>query len=244
MKKLLTIALSLAMILSLAACGGNNTNAVAPSSAPASTASYSDEHLALAKEFSTMIDDYNKTVDRVNESPEMLSDEELVTTMNSISAALSEVDQTFTDPSLFTAEYMTSMQALIDQAYEFINISESAMNEIDAAKATAEAAQADAVIVPVELINLTGTDLHALALSPANDEAWGENLISEVIKDGDRVLCEMPFTEGTLVWDILVQDGSGNQLSFLGVDFSEANSEGAKLVLEATEGGDYYATIS
>ena len=58
------------------------------------------------------------------------------------------------------------------------------------------------------------------------------------------MLGELAFTEDTLVWDILVQDGSENQLTFMGVDFSDVSVDGAKLILEATEGGDYFASVS
>lgn len=223
MKKLLVLMMALVMTLSLTACGG--------SKAAPEASSFTAEQQALAQEFTDMTETFNKTVDRVNESPELLSDEELITTMNELADEISAADEYFANPETLTPEIMKGLKAAIEATHKFIGVAETAL-------------ETASIVVHVEISNITGVDIHALALSPANNKEWGENLITEVIKNGEKVQGELVFTEDTLVWDILVQDGSENQLTFMGVDFSNASTDGAKLILEATEGGDYIATVN
>ncbi len=244
MKKLLVLMMALIMTLGLAACRGSEAAPVETSPTPAQVEKaeeFTEEQKALAQEFSDMVDAFNAIVDRINASPELLSDEELVTTMNDLSGEITAADDNFTSPETLTAEVMEGLKTAIKAAYEFIDIAGTALDEIDSAKADLEASS---VIVPVEIHNFTGVDIYALALSPANNNEWGENLITEVIKNGEAVQGDLVFTADTLVWDILVQDQEENQLTFMGVDFSDASTDGAKLILESTEGGDYIAYVN
>lgn len=254
MKKLLALMMALILSLSLAACGGSepasaSSPTLAPSSTPAQSpssqskdAKFSAEQQALAQEFMGMAEAFDKTVDRVNASPKALEDEALIKTMNALADEIIEADNYFANPEALTPEVMASLKAAIEATHEFITAAEAALDEVD--ESDKAASSADSIVVPVEISNLTGVDIYALALSPANDSNWGENLITEVIKDGETVQGKLVFTADTLVWDILVQDSEGNQLTFMGADFTDANIEGAKLVLEATEGGDYFASVS
>ncbi|WP_395547460.1 MULTISPECIES: lipoprotein [unclassified Lacrimispora] len=233
MKKLLVLMMALAMTLSLAACGGDEP---APSSA-----GFTAEQQALAQNFMSMAEEFDAIADKVNASPELLSDEELVTAMNELADEIIKADEYFANPETLTPEVMGALTVAIDVGRTFIAEASAALDEIEDAKA---ASLETSIVVPVEIFNGTGVDIHALALSPANDNNWGENLITEVIKNGEKVQAELVFTADTLVWDILVQDGSENQLTFMGVDFTNANADGAKLFLEATEGGDYFASVN
>lgn len=103
---------------------------------------------------------------------------------------------------------------------------------------------AESVTVPVEIVNHTGVDIYALALSPASSDDWGENLLLEVLAADESGVTEITFTADTLVWDLLVEDAEGNQLSFMGIDFSEVDVEGAQLVLTATVDGEYVAMFA
>lgn len=241
MKKLLVLMLALVMTLSLTACGGGAPAAASPAPAQAADGKFTPEQQALAQEFMDMSEAYNKTVDRVNASSEALADEELIKTMNEIANEITAADDYFAKPETLTPEIMKGLKVAIEATHKFITAAETALDEIESSKASANT---DSIIVPVEIFNLTGVDIYALALSPANSSDWGENLITEVIKDSEKVKGELVFTADTLVWDILVEDKEGNQLSFMGVDFTEANADGAKLVLEATEGGKYFATVN
>ena len=219
MKKLLVLLMAVVMTLSLAGCGG----------ASAKESKFNAEQQALAQDFTEMTEKFNKTVDRVNASPELLSDEQLIKTMNELADEISAADEYFTSPETLTPEIMEGLKTAIEASHKFIAAAEKAL---------------DAVYVSVEISNFTGVDIYALALSPANNNEWGENLITEVIKDGEKVQGTLAFTEDTLVWDILVEDSEGTQLTFMGVDFSEASTDGANLILEGTEGGDYYASVN
>lgn len=249
MKKLLVLMMAFVIMLSLAACGGGEPTPTPSSSAPSQSSSqaketgFTAEQQALAQEFFDMTEAFNKTVDRVNASPELLSDEELVTTMNELANGITAADESFANPETLTPEVMGGLKTAIEATHKFITEAEAALDEIDSAKAMT-ASEAASIVVPVEIFNMTGVDIYALALSPANSSDWGENLITEVIKNGEKVQAELAFTADTLVWDILVQDQEENQLTFMGVDFTEANIDGAKLVLEATEGGDYFASVN
>lgn len=238
MKKLLALMMALIMALSLAACGESEPTPASSSSTPSQ---FTAEQQALAQEFTDMAEAFNKTVDRVNATPEVLEDQELIKTMNELAEGIIKADDYFANPETLTPEIMEGLKTAIEATHKFITSAEEALNEIEKAKATSEAVS---IVVPVEIFNLTNVDIYALALSPANSSDWGENLITEVIKTGDKVQGELVFTADTLVWDILVRDKDNNELTFMGVDFTDANAQGAKLVLEATEGGKYFASVN
>lgn len=133
----------------------------------------------------------------------------------------------------------------MDQTYLFIEEAEKLLNEVEAGVGEEEAVKGEvqSITVPIEIVNQTGVDIYALALSPANDEDWGENLITEVIADGESVEGELVFTADTLVWDILIQDSEENQLTFMGVDFTEASVDGSRNPLSENN-GEYYAEVT
>lgn len=242
MKKLLVLMAALVMVLSLAACGGSEASPAAASTpAQVKEVEFTAEQQALAQEFISMAEEFDVIADRVNASPELLSDEEIVNAMNALADEIIKADDYFATPETLTPEVMGGLAVAIEVGRTFIAEAGAALDEIDDAKA---ALAANSVVVPVEIFNGTGVDIHALALSPANSSDWGENLIAEVIKDGETVQGELVFTADTLLWDILVQDSEGTQLTFMGVDFSDASTDGAKLFLEGTESGKYYATVS
>ena len=125
-----------------------------------------------------------------------------------------------------------------NSAVEEVGAIQGAINETEAAAQ----ASANSITIPVEIINNTGVDFYALAMSPANQETWGDNLLTEVLANGESGVTEMTFTQDTLVWDILVQDKEENQLVFLEVDFSVAPTENAKLMMKVQD-GNYVAAF-
>lgn len=249
MKKLLILMMALVMALSLAACKGSEPAPASSSSTPSQPSSqveeaeFTAEQQALAGDFMSMAEEFDAVADKVNASPELLSDEELVNSMNELANEIIKADDYFANPETLTPEIMGGLKVAIEVGRSFIAEAGTALDEIESAKAAATI-ETNSVVVPVEIFNLTNVDIYALALSPANSSEWGENLITEVIKNGEKVQAELVFTADTLVWDILVQDSEENQLSFMGVDFTEASTDGAKLILEATEGGDYFASVN
>lgn len=244
MKKLLAMVLALTLALGLTACGGEE----APAESAATTetpveetteeteeAEYTEEQLALAQEYSDMIDSYNAVVDLANGSEEFLANQEMVDLMNTITGQITEIDEMFADPSSLDATTMENIRAFIKSGNDFISSVEQFVGEAGTA--------VEALTIPVQIQNETGVDIYAMALSPANSEDWGENVISEAILDGETAVGELTFTADTLVWDVLIEDSEGTQCTFMGVDFSSASTEGAVLLLSVTDAGEYYAEI-
>lgn len=263
MKKKMVLVLAMAVAFSMTACGGDKAKdepaAVVEEQAPAeekeeaveeesveeesaaeaADGEFTEEQQALAKEFVEMAEAYDAMVERVNACPELLENQELIDTMNSLVDELAAADELFEDPASLTPEVMDGLREAINATHEFITAAEEALDEIEGGGTET----AEEITVPVEIVNNTGVDIYALALSPANSDDWGENLITEVIAADESVAGELTFTADTLKWDILVQDAEENQLTFMGVDFSEASVEGAKLVMSEGEDGNYYAEI-
>ncbi len=266
MKKILTISLAIALAMSLAACGGSKTApaSAAPAPAPASSAapvpapapassaaptapkatapaadlanpSYTDAQLAVAEKFAAMTDRFQALADTINADANLLAVQELVDTMNTMIEAVNEDDALFADPANLTAEVLANLE-------EGIVVGNSFLDEMEAMVANYAGKQT--VTVAVTIVNSTDADLYGLAMSPANNESWGGNLLSEPLAVGESGVTEMTFTQDTLVWDLLAADSEGNTLSFMGIDFTEAPMEGAQLVLAATEGGDYMAAFA
>jgi len=240
MKKVLALLTAFALILSLAACG-EKAGAPAASSAPEATSKFTPEQQALADDYIAMAEDFDALADKVNALPEELRSQELVDNMNELGNNILELSEVFADPASLTSEAMGALKVTVEATRALLAEAHANLDEVAAMQAESAV---EPVVVPVEIVNMTGVEIHTLALSPSNSNDWGENLLDEVIGNGETLLVEMPFTEDTLLWELLVEDSSGNQLTFMGVDFSDANVEGAQLVLTATEGGDYFASVN
>ena len=139
MKKLLVLMTALAMTLNLAACGGSKeAPTAAPSkptesvSAPAETkeVEFTAEQQALAEDFMSMAEEYDAIADKVNASPELLENEELVTAMNDLANEIINADEYFADPETLTPEVMGALTVAIDVGRTFIAEASAALDEI------------------------------------------------------------------------------------------------------------------
>ena len=133
MKKTLVLMTALAMALSLAACGGG---AVAPAAIPSTPAQveeaeFTADQQALAQEFMSMAEEFDAVADRVNESPELLSEEELVTAMNELADEIIAADEYFANPETLTPEVMGGLRVAIEVGRTFIAEASAALDEID-----------------------------------------------------------------------------------------------------------------
>ena len=133
MKKLLVFIMALAMTLSLAACGGSDA---APTTSPSTSAQventeFTAEQQALAQDFMSMAEEFDAVADKVNASPELLSDVELVNAMNELADAIIEADESFTSPETLTPEVMGALTVAIEVGRTFIAEASSALDEID-----------------------------------------------------------------------------------------------------------------
>ncbi len=139
MKKLLVLMMALAMTLNLAACGGSKeAPAAAPSeptesvSAPAETSEveFTAEQQALAQDFISMAEEFDVVADRVNASPELLENEELVTAMNDLADEIIKADEYFADPETLTPEVLGALTVAIEVGRSFIAEAGVALDEI------------------------------------------------------------------------------------------------------------------
>ena len=175
---------------------------------------------------------YDEIAEKVNADPNLAELGEVVDIMNQVGQAMIDADAAFADPAALTADVLADLDTAIADTSLFLD-------EVEAMLANYGGKQI--VTVQVEIVNDTGADIYALAMSPSNDESWGGNLLDEPLKAGESGTTQMTFTEDTLVWDLLAADSQGTTLTFAGLDFAEAPMEGAKLSLSATDSGEYVA---
>jgi len=132
MKKILVLMMALVMTLGLAACGGNNA---APATAPSTPeqvekTEFTAEQQALAQDFMSMTEEFDAIADKVNASPELLENEELVTAMNDLSSEIIKADECFASPETLTPEIMGALTIAIDVGRTFIAEAGAALEEI------------------------------------------------------------------------------------------------------------------
>lgn len=127
MKKLLLVTMALVMTLSFVGCGGSSES---------TEPEFTEEQQALAQEFVDMTEAFNQTVDKVNANPELSSDENVVNSINELTNEINKVDEAFLDPETLTPEVMESIRVAIEAVYEFVDVAESALQEIESAKAS------------------------------------------------------------------------------------------------------------
>lgn len=257
MKKFLASILALTLALSLAACGGESAPASSAAPAPASSAApeapaapasskaaptenmenaeFTPEQQAAAQKFIDLAARYDAVADKVNADPNLAELGEVVDVMNEVGQAIIDADAAFGDPAALTADVLADLDTAISDTGLFLDEVEAMLANYGGKKV---------ITVQVEITNSTGADLYTLSMSPSNDESWGGNLLDAPLMADESGTTAMTFTEDTLVWDILAADSEGTTLTFAGLDFSEAPMEGAKLVLGATEGGDYVAMFA
>lgn len=108
MKKFLVLLLSATMMFSLMACGSSEPE-------------YTDEQLACIEVYEEMLTDYNKAVDLVNNTKELVGNEELVDMMNEVSASIDTITEAMGDPANMTDEFMSEIDNVIESAYVIVN---------------------------------------------------------------------------------------------------------------------------
>lgn len=131
MKKLLVHVMALAMTLSLAACGGKAAPAAAPSTpVQVEEVEFTAEQQALAQDFMSMAEEFDAIADKVNASPELLENEELVTAMNDLSSEIIKADEYFASPETLTPEVMGALTVAIEVGRSFIAEAGAALDEV------------------------------------------------------------------------------------------------------------------
>lgn len=133
MKKLVVLMMALAMTLSLAACGGSDSAPATSPSAPAQVekTEFTAEQQALAQDFLSMAEEFDAIADKVNASPELLENEELITAMNELADEIIKADEYFASPETLTPEIMGALTVAIEVGRSFIAEADAAFDEID-----------------------------------------------------------------------------------------------------------------
>lgn len=100
MKKLLVVIMALGIMMSLTACGESKAAPAAVSSTPSQVqeVEFTAEQQALAEDFISMAKEFDAIADKVNASPELLKNEELVTAMNELADEIIKADDYFASP--------------------------------------------------------------------------------------------------------------------------------------------------
>jgi len=132
MKRLLVLIMAFAMTLSLAACGGNNATPAESPSTPTQVekTGFTAEQQALAQDFMSMAEEFDAIADKVNASPELLENEELVTAMNDLSSEIIKADEYFASPETLTPEIMGALTVAIEVGRSFIAEAGAALDEV------------------------------------------------------------------------------------------------------------------
>lgn len=74
----------------------------------------------------------------------------------------------------------------------------------------------------ITVVNGTGFELHAIALSPSETDNWGDDMLgNQIMKSGDAI--QIDISGGDNNWDLAAVDKEGTQVSFTNLDFRQAS---------------------
>ena len=82
------------------------------------------------------------------------------------------------------------------------------------------------------LVNKTGADIHSIHISPADKASWEENILKEVLEDGESVHIQFNAHETAAKWDLRVGDVEGTGLVWEDLDLTKIT----KLTLKIVDG--------
>ena len=121
MKKLQVIIMELAMTLNLTAYVGSKAAPVedVSTSVQVDEVEFTAEQQALAQNFMSMAEEYDVVAGRINASPELLRNEELVGAMNELANEIIKADEYFTNPETLTPEVMGALTLAINVGCTF-----------------------------------------------------------------------------------------------------------------------------
>ena len=94
------------------------------------------------------------------------------------------------------------------------------------------------------VFNETSINIKSISTSPADSNKWKQIQIPNVLMMYESIETEFGFTDDSLICDILIDDGNGNQITFRNVNFAESSSDIPILVLYTTEGGGSSAYVN
>ena len=72
------------------------------------------------------------------------------------------------------------------------------------------------------LVNSTGVEIHALYVSPADQNEWGSDILGkDTLADGQSAEITFSPKEEAEKWDLRVEDGEGNSIEWSDLDLTE-----------------------
>ena len=80
------------------------------------------------------------------------------------------------------------------------------------------------------LHNKTGVDIHAIHISPADKTDWEENILKEVLEDGESIHIQFSAHETAAKWDLKVGDAEGTGLVWEDLDLTKITELTLKIV--------------
>ncbi len=129
-KRLLALLMAAVMSMSLIACGGGDDEGTSTNDAAVekeveesetAVGEFSEEQAALAQEYLDLCEAFDAAAERVNNTPSLLEQEEIVNTMNEVADALISLDECFGDAELLTEEVMVQLKDTIEKGNKFVN---------------------------------------------------------------------------------------------------------------------------
>jgi hypothetical protein len=72
------------------------------------------------------------------------------------------------------------------------------------------------------LINKTGVEIHKLYTSPHSSDEWEEDVLGkDTLDDGESLDITFPKREKAAHWDLRIEDGQGNAITFDNLNLKE-----------------------
>lgn len=221
-KKLLAILMATAMSMALIACGGSEEAATTEETAVEEATEevagdYTEEQAAFVEEFNTMVADYNAAIDAANENEEILNDQEVVDTINTVTASIDEAAEIIADPANLTAEVMEGYRAAFAETYTLIDSIYAVVND----GASAEMSEGEAALRELFTVALAGAD-------EAENTYWF--LFNDELTVGACVILSADYTQsvnvlGTVSADgdamVITEEETGNYVKFTVVEEGE-----------------------
>ena len=74
-----------------------------------------------------------------------------------------------------------------------------------------------------KLINKTGFSIHALHVAPHSVDEWGEDILPEVLENGESLNITFGHKSTHAHWDIRIEDKAGNSFTWESIDLLETS---------------------
>ncbi len=74
------------------------------------------------------------------------------------------------------------------------------------------------------LVNHTGVEIHKFYTSPHSSDEWEEDVLGkDTLPDGESLDISFPKHEKATHWDLRIEDGAGNAITFTDINLKETN---------------------